>query len=196
MRPFALTLVLLVAALLPAPLPAGAQKKAALPTPVPTPLFRGLGLNAEQEARLNAADQAYRAELERVKASGRDQDLKARLQPAAEQYRQVLAATLTPAQQEFLLARYEEAGNYRALGDLAYYLAAVELSGEQKEKIGASAARYQPDLERLGAAAKLHRDEGAAREAASLREKLLAEVIAVLTPAQRLALPPAKKKGG
>ncbi len=181
-----------LAALAPAPAPA--QKKSVLlPVPAPAPLLRKLQLTAEQEAKLDVARQAWEEELARVKAQGAGADLKQALGGAAAGYRSVLAAVLSPAQRVQLLDLVEEARQYGALGEVGIALAAMDLTVEQKGRIQEAVARAQPELERLGAAAKLNRDEAAARQAEELRRKLLDEVTAYLSPRQRRSLPASKK---
>ena len=104
----------------------------------------------------------------------------------------MLESTLTPAQQERLQALYDDSRQYAALGYVGFCLAGLDLSGEQKAAIQASIARYRPEIERLGAAAKLNRDEAGGQQAAQLWDRLMDEVTSVLTAQQRQALPAPK----
>jgi Spy/CpxP family protein refolding chaperone len=172
---------------------ASAQKKANLPTPVPAPLLGRLNPSADQQNRLQAAAAAFEAAAQQAKAQAGTADQKQILGAAATAYREALRGALTPAQQEQLRALYEEGLQYRFLGELGWHLAAINLTEDQKAKIKAAIERYQPDLEKLGAAAKLNKDEAAARRAHDLRMKLVEEVTAVLTAEQRQSLPPLKR---
>lgn len=187
------SLLLFVSALCAAPTLAQ-KKSAAVPTPVPTPILSRLDLDADGLSRIRAAESALHEELRRQKQAGTTD--KQRLAPAFEAYRATLDQVLDAGRRERLLQLYEESTRYRGLGDLSYHLVALDLSEEQKGRILALIEQRRPELERLGAKAKLDRDQEAARQAADLRSELVNGVRAVLTPAQAAKLPQPKQGKG
>src|SRR5205085_1841062 len=84
-----------------------------------------------------------------------------------------------------------ESRQYQDLGPAGTRLAGLDLSEEQKSKIGEILAKYAPDVQDLRASLKTASDKQAVfGQLRDLQEKMLAEVKAVLTAPQQLRLQP------
>jgi Spy/CpxP family protein refolding chaperone len=125
-------------------------------------------------------------------------DRRMAMQKAGEDYQTALNGILTPAQKTKLQALMAEARELRGLGPIGQQLLSVKpaLTADQKSKVKAIAAKYQPEMQNFrrgrggpggGAAGG---DPNARTERRALMEKVAAEVKAVLTPEQQSTLRP------
>ncbi len=144
-----------------------------------------LKLNADQSAKVKAADDAYRQTLMGAQTL-QGQDRRAAMMKAGEDYRTAIAGTLTDDQKKQLEAMRAEAMEYRGLGFLASQLVGIELTAEQKTKVKELSVKYQAEGEKLREEARASMDRQAAgQKMREMNMKAFEEVKAVLTPEQQ-----------
>lgn len=147
--------------------------------------FGRLNLTSDQQTKLNAANTALRAELEKARSLSSPDDKKAAVRQARQTYRQTLQATLTADQIAQLKALAAAARQYHGLGPIGVRLAALDLTDLQQTKLQEIATKYQPDLQKLHASLKDAADKPAVRaQIHALQQKMAEEARALLTPEQ------------
>ena len=165
---------------------------------VPPHVMSKLNLTADQQNRLRAAGEAFRAEMQMSRELPSRQERRQVVRKAADEYRSVLNATLNPSQQKQLQSLMEQSREYRGLGQMGARLSGLKppLSQGQKAKIQEITARYEPQIrsarrENRGAA-----DRTAGRQRVrELAGKMRAELLAVLTPEQKAQLRTTRRAG-
>jgi Spy/CpxP family protein refolding chaperone len=193
MRPFSRLAPILLAGALSLALSGGAlaQKGAARGPAVASPvLLKRLNLNADQQAKANAAADAYKAEQEKANALQAKEKRQA-LKAARDKYQADLNAALTSEQQKQLQEWQAEALQY---GEVGPVLVGMNLSDEQKGKIKEINAKYDPQVQKLRADMKSASDKTALKaQIADANKQRMGEIRALLTPDQQKQLPTARK---
>jgi hypothetical protein len=194
MRPFPRLAPILLAGALTLALSGGAalaQKGAARGPAVASPvLLKRLDLNADQQAKANAAAEAYKAEQQKANALEGKEKRQA-MKAARDRYTADLNAALTPEQQKQLQAWQAEAQQYGEVGPM---LVGMTLSDEQKSKIKEINAKYDPQVQKLRADMKSASDKTALKaQISDANKQRMGEIRAILTPDQQKQLPVAKK---
>lgn len=152
---------------------------------IPTAFLMRLNLTPEQQAKVKDAQAARMAEAEKIRALTDAMEKRQAAMKAAKAYDDAVKAALTPEQQKQLEALVAESAEYRALGPLGNSLVGLNLTADQKAKVKEIGAKYQPEMEKLRAAAQGATDPAAIRgQQRELSTKLTEEVKAVLTPDQ------------
>lgn len=146
-----------------------------------------LSPNADQQAKLKAAEDAYKAEAEKIMALATPQEKRAATMAARKTYEDAVKAALNEEQNKKLDVLRADAREFQAMGPAGMQIAAVGLTPEQKTKVKEIVAKYQPELEKARAGAT---DAAAGREATrEISMKMMQEVRAILTPEQLKSLP-------
>jgi Spy/CpxP family protein refolding chaperone len=156
-------------------------------------LLNRLNLNDEQKAKIKTATDTFEAEQEKSRALGTPQERRQANRAARQTYVSSINATLNDDQRKKLESLLAEARDYRALGGVGAQLAGLNLTAEQKTKVQAIAAKYQPDLMKLRESQRSGADRQTVRaQTRELQTKMMGEVRAVLTPDQQKQLPQAR----
>ena len=149
-----------------------------------------LNLNADQQTKIKAAADTYRAAATQAR-SLTGQERRQAGQQARSAYESALTSTLNADQQKQLQALRDEAQQYRGLGSLSSQLVVLNLTDDQKSKIKEIITRHQPDMEKLRASQQGTSDRTAVRtQMRDLTQKMRGEVLAVLTPDQQKQIGP------
>ncbi|HTE20638.1 MAG TPA: Spy/CpxP family protein refolding chaperone, partial [Armatimonadota bacterium] len=144
-----------------------------------------LMLTEEQKGKIEAANTAYRTETRGLASVTDQQERRAVGQKARETYTTALNGILTADQQKQVAALREAVREYEGMGEAATTMVALDLTEEQKTKVKAIAAKYQPELEKLRAQRQTATDRRALRQQMRAEyDKMMDEVKAILTPAQ------------
>jgi Spy/CpxP family protein refolding chaperone len=151
-------------------------------------LLQRLNLAADQQTKVKAAADTFRADIEKARAMTDPQARRQAMRQARQNYETALNAVLTPDQQRQLQSLREEARQYRAFGPIGARLAGLNLTDDQKTKIKAIAAKYQPETDKLRTALRNGDREQLRTQSRELRRKMRDEVMAVLTPEQQKQL--------
>lgn len=163
-------------------------------TVVPRTWLTRLNLTEEQKTKVEAAGQAYRTELQ-SNAASTPQERRQASRKARETYETALNAALSADQQKQLAAWREEARQYPGMGQLASALVGLNLTDEQKTKVKAIGAKYQPELMKFRAELRTAADRQAVQaQITAVNAKVLDEVKAVLTPEQVQKLPEPRRR--
>jgi Spy/CpxP family protein refolding chaperone len=158
----------------------------------PPALLNQLNLNADQQAKVKAAADAYRAEQVKFQALPTPKEKRQAQRAARGTYESAVRAALDADQQKKLQTIVAEAREYRGMGPMGMQLAALDLNADQKTKVKGIAAKYEPELQKARAGAGA--DKKAARMATrEVNAKMRTEVMTVLTPEQQKQLRPAGK---
>jgi Spy/CpxP family protein refolding chaperone len=159
-------------------------------------ILRKLNLNADQQAKVKTAEDAYRAEVEKARASGTPQETRQASRAARRTYQEAVRSALNADQQKQLDAMIAEAQEFRVLGPgNAAQMAGLNLTAEQKTKVKEIGAKYEPELTKLRAEQRGATDRQAVQ--AKIREqqtKMLDEIKTVLTPDQVKQLTPPRRR--
>jgi len=149
-----------------------------------------LSLNADQQSKLKAASDTYRADVQKARGlSG--QERRQAAQQARSSYETAVNGILTADQQKQVQALRDEAQQYRGLGPMANQLVVLNLTDDQKSKIKEIISKHQPEVEKLRSDAQGGGDRTALRtQARDLNQKMRDEVKAVLTADQQKQLGP------
>lgn len=163
---------------------------------IPQIWINRLNLTADQQSRVQAASDAYRADMEKSRSLISADEKRTAARQARQTYQRALVAVLTPAQQDQLKAMRAQAREYHDLGPMANQLAVLNLSAEQQEKVKGIADRYRPKLQDLRTSLRTAADKKPVRDQMrDLRQQMTTEVKAVLTPDQLAQLPaPARRR--
>jgi Spy/CpxP family protein refolding chaperone len=149
-----------------------------------------LNLSADQQAKVKAATETYRADLEKARGLSGDERRQAS-QQARTTYQSALNAALNADQQKQLQAMRDEARELRDLGPMANQLVVLNLTDDQKSKIKAILSKHEPEIEKLRSSAQDGGDRTALRtQMRDLSQKMRDEVKAVLTADQQKQLGP------
>jgi Spy/CpxP family protein refolding chaperone len=149
-------------------------------------MLQRLNLTADQQTKLKSAGDAYRADVEKARGMTDPQQRRQAMRQARQSYETALNAALTADQQAQLKSMRDEARQYRAFGPVGTQLVGLKLTDEQKTKIKAIAAKYQPEVDKLRASQRSGSDREQLRsQSRELRRKMRDEVMAVLTPEQQ-----------
>ena len=152
-------------------------------------LIQRLNLTTDQQTKVKAAADTFRADIQKARAMTDPQARRQAMRQARQNYETALNAALTPDQQRQLQSLREEARQYRAFGPIGSRLAGLNLTDDQKTKIKAIAAKYQPETDKLRTALRNGGDREQLRtQSRELRRKMRNEVTAVLTPEQQKQL--------
>jgi Spy/CpxP family protein refolding chaperone len=153
---------------------------------VPAALLQRLGLSADQQTKIKAAADSYRADTEKARGLTDPQARRQAMRQARQSYESALNAALTSDQQARLKSLQEEARGYRVFGPIGMQLVALDLTDDQKTKIRAIATKYEPEVAKLRSAQRNAGDREQMRtQSRELRGKMRDEVLAVLTPEQK-----------
>jgi Spy/CpxP family protein refolding chaperone len=144
-----------------------------------------LKLNADQTAKIKAAEDAYRQTLQGAQTL-QGQDRRTATMKAGEDYKAAVNTTLNDDQKKQLEAMRAEAAEYRGLGFIASQLVGMELTAEQKTKVKELSTKYQAEGDKLREEARASMDRQAAgQKMREMNMKAFEEVKAVLTPEQQ-----------
>jgi len=171
--------------------------KAAVAAPA---ILSKLDLTPDQQTRIRAAAATLKSERQKAQALSTSEEKRQAMRTAAMNYQTTLKSVLTAEQQEQLKGMAQTARQYRGSGRIGQQVATMNLSSEQKSKIQAIMARYQPEMQKLRAEQRSASDKQSLRgRMQELNEKLMQEMKAVLTPAQLQQMGPvrgARKNAG
>jgi Spy/CpxP family protein refolding chaperone len=157
--------------------------------------YSRLNLTPDQQTKVQAANDTYRADMEKARSLTAPDQKKEAARQAHRAYRDAIQAVLTPDQQNQLQSMMAEAREYHNLGPVGVQLVGLNLTSEQQAKIKEIAARHQPDVEKLQSSLKEAADKKPIHEQIrDLQGKMLDEVKAVLTPEQVAQLQPAGRR--
>ncbi len=157
---------------------------------IPQTWLNRLNLNDEQKAKVKTATDAYRAELQTA-SSLTGQERRQASRKARETYESAVNGTLNAEQSKQLNAFKEEAKQYEGMGQAANAMVGLNLTDEQKTKVKAIGAKYQPELMKLRQEQRSATDRQAIQQQiTAANQKMMEEIKAVLTPDQIKQLPP------
>jgi hypothetical protein len=167
------------------------QKRAAAAVVAPA-LLSKLDLTGDQQVKIKAATATLQEERKKAQGLSTPKEKKQANQQALQAYQATLKSTLTAEQQQRLAQMMAQAREYKGMGPMGNQLVGIDLSDEQKQKIQAIGARYEPELTKLRQSVKESNDKKAVRgQMQDLNRKMMAEIKAVLTPEQQKSLAPA-----
>ena len=148
-----------------------------------------LSLSADQQSKLKAAAETYRADSEKARGLSGEERRQAS-QQARTSYQTAINGILNADQQKQLQALRDEAQQYRDLGPMANQLVVLNLTEDQKSKIKAIISNHQPDIEKLRSSAQGGDRTALRSQRQELSQKMRDEVKAVLTADQQKQLGP------
>jgi Spy/CpxP family protein refolding chaperone len=148
-----------------------------------------LNLSADQQSKIKAATDAYRADAEKARGLSGDERRQAS-QQARTSYRSAISSILSADQQKQIQTWREEAQQYRGLGPMANQLVVLNLTDDQKSKIKEIINKHQPDMEKLRSSAQGGDRTALRSQMRDLNQKMREEVKAVLTADQQKQLGP------
>ncbi len=191
---FAVTLSVSLAGVASAARGQQGQSRARAAAAIPQVWLSKLNLTPDQQVKLQAAGDTYRADMGKARSLTNPDEKRAGTRQARKTYRDAMQAVLTPVQQHQLEAMRAEARDYRDLGAVGNQLVGLNLTDEQKGKIKGIAETYRPKLQELHTSLQSAADKKPVRDQIrDLRQKMVDEVKAVLTPEQAAQLVPAKR---
>ena len=157
--------------------------------------YSRLNLTPDQQTKVQAANDTYRADMEKARSLTASDQKKEAARQAHKAYRDAIQAVLTPEQQNQLKSMMAEAREYHDLGPVGVQLVGLNLTSEQQGKIKEIAARHQPEIEKLHSSLRDATDKKPVRnQIRDLQAKMLDEVKAALTPGQIAQLQPAGRR--
>jgi Spy/CpxP family protein refolding chaperone len=154
-------------------------------------LLSTLNLTADQQSKIEAANAAYRSELQKSQGL-QGQERRQVMRQARETYQAAVQAVLTADQQKLLKDRLQVAADLRGLGPFAIQVAVLDLTDEQKPKVKEIATKYEPQLQAAREAQRNAADRAATRQQMrDLNMKIYTELQSILTTEQtaKISLP-------
>lgn len=180
---------LLVATLLSLGLVTGAvaQKgKKAGSKGIPQAWLVKLNLNADQQGKVKSASDTLAADLAAAKALSTPKEKRQASKAANDKFTGTVSATLNEDQKKLLATMRAEAAEFQAMGPAADRMVGLNLSDEQKTKIKAVAAKYDPELDKLRAEQKGATDKKAVQsQIRDVNQKMVGEISQILNDEQR-----------